>query len=317
MLPRSPQQRVGWARRPPGSERPGPGPCGRPGSDSLGARRAQARATADAWEKRARQLQQKYGKVDLAEHQGLAAELAAAREAAAALQAALTAKEAELAQARTRPGRPVCARAPVGACAWPYGPPVERPAPRGRAAALRSRARRQGARQLARACRVHAPSCKLSQSLVAAPGTAAAPWTAVRVVRAALGPQHVGRGVQPPARRATLTRAHAAGAGAGGQGARQGAGDDRQEAPAPAQPGQPHRQGVCQLPRAARGDAGARGAGEPAPPRGVASVRAQEGARRQPAPAVRSASVAAWVSVRLHVQSAGACGSPDMRAAPG
>ncbi len=169
MLPRSPQQRVGWARRPPGSERPGPGPCGRPGSDSLGARRAQARATADAWEKRARQLQQKYGKVDLAEHQGLAAELAAAREAAAALQAALTAKEAELAQARTRPGRPVCARAPVGACAWPYGPPVERPPPRGRAAALRSRARRQGGRQLARACRVHAPSCKLSQSLVTQP----------------------------------------------------------------------------------------------------------------------------------------------------
>ena len=42
----------------------------------------QARATADAWEKRARQLQQKYGKVDLEEHQHLQAELAAARERA-------------------------------------------------------------------------------------------------------------------------------------------------------------------------------------------------------------------------------------------
>jgi len=94
---------------------------GRPGAKRPGRGRAQARATADAWEKRARQLQQKYGKVDLAEHQGLAAELAAAREAAAALQAALTAKEAELAQARARPAGPrgrmtLCAaRAPVGA----------------------------------------------------------------------------------------------------------------------------------------------------------------------------------------------------------
>ena len=59
---------------------------------------AQARATAEAWEKRARQLQQKYGKVDLEEHQKLQAELAAARERAEALQATLTAKEAELAQ---------------------------------------------------------------------------------------------------------------------------------------------------------------------------------------------------------------------------
>ena len=59
---------------------------------------AQARATAEAWEKRARQLQQKYGKVDLEEHQKLQAELAAARERAEALQATLIAKEAELAQ---------------------------------------------------------------------------------------------------------------------------------------------------------------------------------------------------------------------------
>ena len=59
---------------------------------------AQARATAEAWEKRARQLQQKYGKVDLEEHQKLQAELVAARERAEALQATLTAKEAELAQ---------------------------------------------------------------------------------------------------------------------------------------------------------------------------------------------------------------------------
>ena len=56
----------------------------------------QARATAEAWEKRARQLQQKYGKVDLEEHQKLQAELAAARERADALQAALTAKETAL-----------------------------------------------------------------------------------------------------------------------------------------------------------------------------------------------------------------------------
>lgn len=59
---------------------------------------AQARATAEAWEKRARQLQQKYGKVDLEEHQKLQAELVAARERAEALQATLAAKEAELAQ---------------------------------------------------------------------------------------------------------------------------------------------------------------------------------------------------------------------------
>jgi len=132
----------------------------------------------------------------------------------------------------------------------------------------------------------------------------ATPGMAVWAACARSGPSDRGRGARPPARRADLTRARAAGAGAGGQGARQGAGDDRQEAPAPAQPGRPDRQGVCRLPRAPRGDAGATRAR--ALPAALLchgcdvrhAVAPQERAHRQPAPTAGSAGAAAAVQLK-------------------
>ena len=56
----------------------------------------QARENAQQWEKRAQQLQQKYGKVDLAEHQRVQQSLAAAQAEVAALRTSTDARQAQL-----------------------------------------------------------------------------------------------------------------------------------------------------------------------------------------------------------------------------
>jgi chromosome segregation ATPase len=57
---------------------------------------AQARENAQQWEKRAQQLQQKYGKVDLAEHQRVQQSLAAAQAELGELRASTDARQAQL-----------------------------------------------------------------------------------------------------------------------------------------------------------------------------------------------------------------------------
>ena len=56
----------------------------------------QAQESAEQWEKRAQQLQQKYGKVDLAEHQRVQEALAAVQTELAQLRTAAMAQQAQL-----------------------------------------------------------------------------------------------------------------------------------------------------------------------------------------------------------------------------
>lgn len=58
--------------------------------------RLQAREGAEQWQKRAQQLQQKYGKVDLAEHQRVQEALAAVQAELAQLRTAAEARQAQL-----------------------------------------------------------------------------------------------------------------------------------------------------------------------------------------------------------------------------